>query len=127
MSRGGGRQGNRAPAPVETAEVVSLAHDGRGVAKIEGKAIFVAGALPGEQITLQRLRKQRSADRLRKPLRVFTGSRLARSKTLAKASAHLPGNSLALAKTLRRVWVRWAVSWANSACSRLLWAKRHRR
>ena len=51
--------------PVETAEVVSLAHDGRGVAKIDGKAIFVAGALPGEQITLQRLRKQRSADEAR--------------------------------------------------------------
>ena len=65
MSRGRGRGGNRAPAPVETAEVVSLAHDGRGVAKIDGKAIFVAGALPGEQITLQRLRKQRSADEAR--------------------------------------------------------------
>ena len=65
MSRGRGRSGNRVPAPVETAEVVSLAHDGRGVAKIDGKAIFVAGALPGEQITLQRLRKQRSADEAR--------------------------------------------------------------
>jgi len=65
MSRGRGRGGNRAPAPVETAEVVSLAHDGRGVAKIDGKAIFVAGALPGEQITLQRLRRQRSADEAR--------------------------------------------------------------
>lgn len=65
MSRGQSRAGGRAPAPVETAEVVSLAHDGRGVAKIEGKAIFVAGALPGEQVTLQRLRRQRSHDEAR--------------------------------------------------------------
>ena len=65
MSRSQSRSGGRAPAPVETAEVVSLAHDGRGVAKIEGKAIFVAGALPGEQVTLQRLRRQRSHDEAR--------------------------------------------------------------
>ncbi len=62
MSRG---SGGRALAPLETAEVVSLAHDGRGVAKIDGKAVFVAGALPGEQVTLRRTRRQRSHDEAR--------------------------------------------------------------
>ena len=30
-------------------EIDSLTHDGRGVARVEGKAVFVAGALPGER------------------------------------------------------------------------------
>jgi 23S rRNA (uracil1939-C5)-methyltransferase len=50
-----------AAAP-EIAEIVSLDHEGRGVARIDGKAVFVAGALPGEQVRLQRLRRRRRHD-----------------------------------------------------------------
>jgi len=35
--------------PVET-HIESLSHDGRGVARIEGKAVFIDGALAGEQV-----------------------------------------------------------------------------
>lgn len=56
---------DRAPVPEELAEVTSLAHDGRGVAKIDGKVVFVAGALPGEQVRLQRYKRQRSHDEAR--------------------------------------------------------------
>jgi 23S rRNA (uracil1939-C5)-methyltransferase len=49
------------PAP-ETAEIVSLDHDGRGVARIDGKAVFVAGALPGERVVLLRRRRRRRHD-----------------------------------------------------------------
>jgi 23S rRNA (uracil1939-C5)-methyltransferase len=45
------------PAPVRTAaprevtlEVSGLSHDGRGVARRDGKTVFIAGALPGEQV-----------------------------------------------------------------------------
>jgi len=34
-----------------TAQIESLTHDGRGVARVEEKAVFVDGALPGEQVT----------------------------------------------------------------------------
>ena len=46
----------------ETATIVSLDHDGRGVARIDGKTVFVAGALPGESVLLQRTRRQRRHD-----------------------------------------------------------------
>jgi 23S rRNA (uracil1939-C5)-methyltransferase len=36
--------------PVFTARVQSLDHEGRGVARIDGKAVFIDGALPGEWV-----------------------------------------------------------------------------
>lgn len=36
--------------PVLTARVQSLDHEGRGVARIDGKAVFIDGALPGESV-----------------------------------------------------------------------------
>jgi 23S rRNA (uracil1939-C5)-methyltransferase len=42
----------RLPVPVDSVPVESLAHDGRGVARIAGKTVFIEGALPGEQVGL---------------------------------------------------------------------------
>jgi 23S rRNA (uracil1939-C5)-methyltransferase len=44
--------------PILEAEIVDLAHDGRGVARVAGKAIFVAGALPGERARFKVLRRR---------------------------------------------------------------------
>jgi 23S rRNA (uracil1939-C5)-methyltransferase len=44
------------------AEVVDLAADGRGIARIDGKVVFIAGALPGERVTLRMLRRRRHLD-----------------------------------------------------------------
>jgi len=49
VDRGGGRAQGRSAGPV-TAAIQSLTHDGRGVAHVDGKAVFIAGALPGEQV-----------------------------------------------------------------------------
>jgi 23S rRNA (uracil1939-C5)-methyltransferase len=46
----------------EIADIVSLDHEGRGVTRIGGKAVFVHGALPGETVRLQRTRKRRRHD-----------------------------------------------------------------
>lgn len=46
----------------ETADIVSLDHDGRGVARIDGKAVFVPGALPGETVLLRRRQRRRRHD-----------------------------------------------------------------
>lgn len=45
--------------------VDDLSHDGRGVAHIEGKTVFVADALPGEQVRARLLRKHRHFDAAR--------------------------------------------------------------
>jgi len=44
------------------ATITDLSHDGRGVARIDGKAVFVAGALPGEEVLLRIRRRHRSFD-----------------------------------------------------------------
>lgn len=43
-------------------EISDLSHDGRGVARIDGKAVFVAGALPGERARLRVQRRHRTFD-----------------------------------------------------------------
>lgn len=49
-------------AAVETADIESLDHEGRGVAHIGGKTVFVDGALPGESVRFRRTRRQRRHD-----------------------------------------------------------------
>ncbi len=43
-------------------DIESLTHDGRGVARIDGKAVFVAGALPGERVRIQYGKRRRAYD-----------------------------------------------------------------
>ena len=52
----------RAKRPPETVDIVDLTHDGRGVARTDGKTLFVAGALPGETVEAVRLRKRKTHD-----------------------------------------------------------------
>jgi 23S rRNA (uracil1939-C5)-methyltransferase len=55
---------NRKPAiPVEyELDIVDLSHDGRGVAKLDGKAVFVTGALPGERVRARQTLRKKSFD-----------------------------------------------------------------
>jgi 23S rRNA (uracil1939-C5)-methyltransferase len=46
----------------ETARIGSVAHDGRGIAAIDGKKIFIAGALAGENVRFQRRKSRRNFD-----------------------------------------------------------------
>jgi 23S rRNA (uracil1939-C5)-methyltransferase len=43
-------------------EITDLSHDGRGVARIDGKAVFVRGGLPGERATVRIIRSKRHFD-----------------------------------------------------------------
>ena len=52
----------RLDGPPQEADIVDLTHEGHGVARIEGKAVFVPDALPGERIVLRRTRRHRSFD-----------------------------------------------------------------
>lgn len=47
--------------PVST-RIEKLSHDGRGLARIDGKATFIDGALAGEWVTFERLRSKRDFD-----------------------------------------------------------------
>ena len=46
----------------ETADIESSTHDGRGIAALDGKKVFVAGALPGETVRFQRRKRKRNFD-----------------------------------------------------------------
>ena len=46
----------------ETAMIESVTHDGRGIAAIEGKKVFVAGALAGEEVRFVRRKSRRKFD-----------------------------------------------------------------
>jgi len=47
--------------PLE-ADVVDLAHDGRGIARVSGKAVFIAGALPGERVRFRVTKRRRQLE-----------------------------------------------------------------
>ncbi len=46
----------------ETASIVAVTHDGRGIADVPGKKVFVAGALEGEEVRFMRRKRHRSFD-----------------------------------------------------------------
>jgi len=43
-------------------DIVDLSHDGRGVGRVDGKAVFVSGALSGERVRARMLKRKRSFD-----------------------------------------------------------------
>ena len=52
----------RLPAPVSAVTIESLGHDGRGVTHLDGKAVFIDGALPGEVVSFEYLSSRRKFD-----------------------------------------------------------------
>lgn len=44
------RKSSKLSLPPKTAEITALSHDGRGIASIDGKIIFIENALPGEKV-----------------------------------------------------------------------------
>lgn len=46
----------------ETAAIASVTHDGRGIADVPGKKVFVAGALAGETVSFIRRKRRRNFD-----------------------------------------------------------------
>jgi 23S rRNA (uracil1939-C5)-methyltransferase len=50
------------PGDVQEADVVDLAQDGRGIARVGGKAVFIEGALPGEHVRFRVFKRRRQLD-----------------------------------------------------------------
>ena len=47
------------PPEIANATIESMAHDGRGVAHVDEKVVFIAGALPGEEVTFEYSKKKK--------------------------------------------------------------------
>lgn len=57
------KRGKSRPDPTpQTAQIVNLSHDGKGVARINGKATFIQGALPDETVEFQYTRVKKDFD-----------------------------------------------------------------
>ena len=52
----------RMPPPVSDVSIESLGHDGRGVTHLDGKAVFIDGALPGEVVSFEYLTTRKKFD-----------------------------------------------------------------
>ncbi len=59
MSR---RRRNKIPEGLFKADIESLSHEGRGVAHIDGKTVFIENALPGEQVEFKYVSKRAKFD-----------------------------------------------------------------
>jgi 23S rRNA (uracil1939-C5)-methyltransferase len=46
----------------ETARIEAVTHDGKGIAAVSGKKVFVSGALEGEEVSFRRRKKRRNFD-----------------------------------------------------------------
>lgn len=53
------------PMPMTTGRVEDLSHDGRGIARLNNKTVFIEGALPGEDVDFQIVRRHREYDEAR--------------------------------------------------------------
>lgn len=58
-------QSRRDRGDPRVANIEALTQDGRGVCRIDGKAVFVADALPGEKVRVQPMRRRRGHDEAR--------------------------------------------------------------
>ncbi len=56
------RRGAASGREIATARIESFSHDGRGVARIDGKATFIEGALPGETVRFRYLSRHKNYD-----------------------------------------------------------------
>lgn len=59
------RARSRPAANTEIGQVVDLSHEGRGIAHVDGKAIFIDDALPDEQVEFRRIERHRNFDEAR--------------------------------------------------------------
>lgn len=54
------RQRSRVPKEPVTADIVAMSHEGRGIAHVDERTVFVHGALAGEQVRFEYTKRRRS-------------------------------------------------------------------
>jgi len=93
---------------------VDLAHDGRGVARIDGKAVFIDGALPGERVRFRVIKRRRQLDEA--GLSKFSSPRRIVWYRLARTSGYAAGAPCSICR--RRL--RWR---RNSGSCSIIWSE----
>ena len=67
--------------PVATVDIESFAHGGEGIAHVDGRVVFVRGAIPGDTVEITFTQEKKNSDSSTYPVTAANSPALSRSRS----------------------------------------------